>query len=238
VGERDDAPLPFLRFSADAQVRFDAWRGGLEQRLRADDDEHPVVVSHLAKYRSLVPALALIFHLVECVDTITSGPVSLAATGRAIAWTEYLEAHARRVYHAVTDGIASATEALAKKLRAGKLDSPFLARALIRKHWAGLTDVQDVLGAIDALIDLHWLRREDVVQQGRGRPTVQYHVNPGIASLLSPPFSENMAPLTRATLSKRSSSSSFVSSPEARHSEKGTDEGAKNPQQERATWSL
>jgi hypothetical protein len=51
--------LPFLRFDAAAQECFDAWRGAVEQRLRAEAD-HPVWRSHVAKYRSLMPSLALI----------------------------------------------------------------------------------------------------------------------------------------------------------------------------------
>src|SRR5713226_1916186 len=58
--------LPFLRFEAEAQACFDAWRAALEQTLRAEE-EHPVLLSHCAKYRSLMPSLALIGHLIDGV---------------------------------------------------------------------------------------------------------------------------------------------------------------------------
>jgi hypothetical protein len=45
-----------------------------ERRLRAED-EHPVLLSHLAKYRSLMPAFALILHLIDGVDAGVGGPV-------------------------------------------------------------------------------------------------------------------------------------------------------------------
>ncbi len=67
--ELTPAERPFLRFAPDAQALFDAWRAKLEATLRSDDD-HPVVVSHLAKYRSLMPSLALIVHLIDAVDTV------------------------------------------------------------------------------------------------------------------------------------------------------------------------
>jgi hypothetical protein len=67
--------VPFLRFDPAAQELFDGWRAELEQRLRAED-EHPVLLSHLAKYRSLMPALALILHVIDGVDAGVSGPVS------------------------------------------------------------------------------------------------------------------------------------------------------------------
>ncbi len=55
-----------------------------------------MLLSHLAKYRSLLPSLALLFHLIDGVDTGRRGPVSGAAAAQAAAWCEYLAAHARR----------------------------------------------------------------------------------------------------------------------------------------------
>jgi Protein of unknown function (DUF3987) len=83
--------LPFLRFEAAAQEVFDAWRAALEQTLRAEA-EHPVLLSHWAKYRSLMPSLALIFQAIDAVDAGTRGPVTRAAAERATAWCTYLEA--------------------------------------------------------------------------------------------------------------------------------------------------
>src|SRR5690349_7849938 len=52
------------RFSAAAQERFSAWRKELEQKIRGGHLE-PALESHLAKSRSLLPKLALLFHLAE-----------------------------------------------------------------------------------------------------------------------------------------------------------------------------
>jgi Protein of unknown function (DUF3987) len=67
VGAEELTPeeVPFLRFDPAAQEIFDDWRAELEQRQRAED---PVLLSHLAKYRSLMPSLALILHLIDGVD--------------------------------------------------------------------------------------------------------------------------------------------------------------------------
>jgi hypothetical protein len=54
------------------------WRAGLEQTLRAEA-EHPMLLSHVAKYRSLMP-LALIGQVIDAVDAGTRGPVGRAAT--------------------------------------------------------------------------------------------------------------------------------------------------------------
>ena len=69
IGAEELTPeeVPFLRFAAAAQERFDAWRAALEQTLRAEED-HPVLLSHFAKYRSLMPSLALLVHLIDGVD--------------------------------------------------------------------------------------------------------------------------------------------------------------------------
>jgi hypothetical protein len=60
----DQDSLPFLHFDSDAQRLFDSWRADLEARLLTGE-EHPAVESHLAKYRSLIPSLALISHILD-----------------------------------------------------------------------------------------------------------------------------------------------------------------------------
>jgi putative DNA primase/helicase len=210
---QDESGLPFLRFTPEAQDVFDAWRAALEHRLRAETDEHPAVLSHLAKFRSLMPSLALLLHLVECVDRGAGGAVSGEVTRRAVAWCTCLEAHARRVYHSVTNGPAVALVALSKKIKAGKLSSPFRARAILRNGWAGLTDANDVFAALEVLCELHWLRRVEIGAGVRGgRPTVEYQVNPVVLAVSSVSAPRNIVrnpvPHARHVDEKGSSSSS------------------------------
>jgi hypothetical protein len=63
----DEEGIPAVRFTEDAQEIFDQWRDELEVRLRSTELP-PALESHLAKYRSLMPSLALIFQLIEFVD--------------------------------------------------------------------------------------------------------------------------------------------------------------------------
>jgi putative DNA primase/helicase len=66
LGTHDDDEIPYMRFAPDAQVIADQWRDELEQRLRGDAlKEAPAFEAHLGKYRSLMPNLALIFHLLD-----------------------------------------------------------------------------------------------------------------------------------------------------------------------------
>jgi putative DNA primase/helicase len=169
--------LPFLRFTPEGQEVFNEWRTGLEAKIRSDD-EHPVIISHLAKYRSLMPTLALILHVIECVAEGTGGPVSQAAAARAVAWCTYLEAHAQRVYQSVTVAGRIAAALLAAKLKANKLPNPFRVRDVYRAGWAGLGDREDVVRAVEVLEDLHWIRRQDVRPPEGGRPTAHFHINP------------------------------------------------------------
>jgi putative DNA primase/helicase len=169
--------LPFLRFEAAAQEVFDAWRGDPEQRLRADED-HPVWRSHEAKYRSLMPSLALIGHLIDGVDGGPTGPVSRSAAARAEAWCAYLQGHARRLYASVTDRAQVAAALLAVQLAHGRLPSPFTARDVYRNAWTGLTEPRVVQGALEGLAELGWLRSEAVRTPAGGRPTVRFRINP------------------------------------------------------------
>src|SRR5262249_12032677 len=148
--------LPFFRFTPDAQDLFDAWRLDLEGNLRSED-EHPIVISHLAKFRSLMPSLALIFHLIDGVDAGTCGPVSLAAAERAAAWCDFLEAHARRLYQSVTDTVRVSAALLARKIVQQKLSNPFTARDIYRNGWTGLTEARDTYFALELLEDLGWV---------------------------------------------------------------------------------
>ena len=179
VGAEELTPeeRPFLRFEAEAQELFDGWRADLEHRLRAEED-HPVLLSHLAKYRSLLPSLALIFHLIDSVDAGTGGPVSRAAAAQAAAWCEYLAAHARRLYAAVADAAQVAAALLATRLAGGRLASPFSAREVYRQEWTGLTEPRVVQNALECLEELGWIRPEAVRAPAGGRPTIRYHLNP------------------------------------------------------------
>ncbi len=106
------------------------------------------------------------------------GPVSRAAAARAVAWCEYLQGHARRLYASVTDQARVAAALLAAQLTHGRLPSPFTARDVYRNEWTGLTEPRVVQGALACLAELGWLRPEAVRVGDGGRPTVRFHINP------------------------------------------------------------
>lgn len=165
------APAPYLRFAPDALTEFRQWREALEVRLRSGE-LHPALESHLAKYRKLVPGLALILHLAGG----GTGLVGKRATLQALAWAEYLETHARRAYASVTRPEVVAAKALIDKLRRGDLPRTFAARDVYRQGWAYLSEREQVLDALQLLADLDWLaiRTCDTA----GRAATVYEANP------------------------------------------------------------
>jgi putative DNA primase/helicase len=170
--------VPFLRFTPEARVRFVEWREHMENHV-IRGAEHEALESHLTKYRKLVPALALLFHLLDR----QRGAVTLEALDRALVITRYLGSHARRVYSAATHKGAVPAEEIARHIQARDLpcgDSiSFTARDIKRKHWQGLGTDGEVEAGIAALVDSGWLR-EIPKKEGRGRPTEHYEVNPKI----------------------------------------------------------
>jgi putative DNA primase/helicase len=165
--------IPQARFSPEAQGLFDVWRERLEHRLRSDA-EHPMLEAHLAKYRSLVPSLALIIHLTEAV----SGPVELLPLERAISWAEYLESHARRIYAPAISPDMDAARLLARRVRRGELGDSFGLRGIYNNGWSGLSTRDEVAAAVAVLTDHDWLRAVEEPTAGRTRTV--YHINPAI----------------------------------------------------------
>jgi putative DNA primase/helicase len=177
AAEGNDTGIPFLRFDADAQRLSDQWRESLMARLRGGH-EHAAIEAHLAKYPSLLPSLALLFHL---ADAGTPGPVTLVPTQRAAAWCDLLEGHARRVYSIVTAENFRAARALLHKLRTGALGCSFTKRDVYRAGWSGLADRELVAEALEALEDYGWVRRTVTAETG-GRPRTEYTAHPSLGA--------------------------------------------------------
>lgn len=171
------------RFSPEAQALFVEWLVPFETEIRGDD-LHPAMVSHLSKYRKLIPALALVFALIDTPDS--GGVIHEAELIRALAMGDYLRTHANRLYAAAVIPETTGAETLLFKIKNGRLaDSDgvildnFTPRQVAVKHWAGLATPEAVRKAADVLTDYDWLRR-DIVQAGAtgGRPSERYLISP------------------------------------------------------------
>ncbi len=166
-----------LHFTSDAQQLFNQWYVKNEELLRESaftTSEH----SHFAKYRSLIPGLALLFHLLDG----HSGAVCLNCTTSALQFSLYLKSHARRIYGSVHGQDYAPARALAEKLLIGSLNNGFTQRALLHKGWANLSTPGQVQIAVDALVEYGWLFEH--LSENVGRKTTLYYINKKISAEL------------------------------------------------------
>ena len=178
----EDNKMPYMRFSDDGQELFIAWLHDLQEKL-SNPEISPIIREHFGKYRSLMPSLALQFHLIDIADGMSSGPVSLSAAQMAAAWCEYLESHARRIYGMAEDITERAAGILANRIQAGKLENNFSAREVQRKGWELLTEKEVVKGALQDLVEANWLREIILSSTSKVGPIkVEYEINPKITS--------------------------------------------------------
>ena len=166
--EGDLANPTILKFLPDAQKLFDTWYDK-NQNLVRSATLSPQLESHLAKYVSLFPSLALIIH---AVDSSPGGSIGIQSTKKALAWCEYLESHARRVY-ALADGPIGSAKALQKRLH--NMPNPFRIGAINSKNWHGLTTTDQIHEALNSLCEHGHLQK---VVSGTTRPATDYFKHP------------------------------------------------------------
>ena len=180
---------PYFRFSLDAQAFYVDWTRKLNTQT-IPNEENTVIQQHLGKYERLLPALALIFHLIDCasIGQANDFGVSLEAIKRAALWCEYLETHARRVYGLI-DGmgmrpaltLSKKIEALIK--RTAQTDENwardgFTLRDVRRKQWQHLKDDIAIEKALTVLTDNYWIVPNDTqISKIGGRPTTRYFIS-------------------------------------------------------------
>jgi putative DNA primase/helicase len=183
-----ESPARF-RFAFGAQELFIDWLAALEAKVRGEE-RHPALISHLSKYRSLMPSLALLFELADRVSSVgfdssslagSQNFVSLEHARQAAAWCDYLETHAGRVYSCVVTPQLRAAQELADKIMKRKVgvDGFFSCRDVYRHGWSGLDSPEAVKRAAELLHDAGWLR-EVPSESGSsgGRPPIRYEINP------------------------------------------------------------
>jgi hypothetical protein len=167
-----------VRFTDDAQEVFDRWRDELEVRLRSTELP-PALESHLAKYRSLMPSLALVFQLIEFVDgTGEESAVGLRPALQAAAWCEYLETHAARLYSSAEMPAMVGARALLDRIRKRDVSDGDSTRSVYRKHWTKLSTPEEVGSACVVLEEFGWLRLE--VTKTSGRSTTKLRLHPSL----------------------------------------------------------
>ena len=163
-----------VNFDNKAQDIFEGWFEQLEKRLRSGKMSD-VMASHLNKYRSLMPSLALIFESINnddfCVERLSADLlVSAPSTQLAIEWVQYLESVARDIFTIDTDVEIDHAVLLAGKIAArietGKVTDKMPMRA-IKRMFKSKKDTEYLTAALDMLVENDWLVLERVKTKGR-----------------------------------------------------------------------
>ncbi len=169
--------IQLFNFDHDAQEQFNNWYLENEKMLRhgrLDPSEH----GHFAKYRSLIPGLALLFHLLDG----HTGPVCKNCVAQALHFARYLKSHAKRIYSSVHGLDSAPTRALAQKLLDKKIQDNFTQRNIQHKGWANLSTKDSVTLAVNSLVEHGWLL--ELLSESGGRKTMIYKINPNITKEL------------------------------------------------------
>jgi putative DNA primase/helicase len=160
-------------FDESAQEVFIHWRKELERRIRSGN-LGPALESHLAKSRSLMPKLALIFHLAEGG---TDPAISYIAAERAVQYCDYLESHACRIYGSVVSRPLRLAARLGQRMRAGQLSKQFKLSDIYLRGWPGLDTPENARIAISVLLDAGWIRP---IRKQSSVEAPQYTIHPKI----------------------------------------------------------
>ncbi|MEE9426055.1 MAG: YfjI family protein [Methylococcales bacterium] len=158
-----------LNFNDEAQISFNNFHREMNEKTCSE--KNIGIEAHLGKYPSLMASLSLILYLAD-IDEIESVTADVAIS--AIILCNYFEEHARRIY-GIEDSVEYRANILSKKLYT--LENGFTVRDVLRKNWSGLSNQDQIIEAINELID-HGYLAKDSTDYTTGRPTKKYTINP------------------------------------------------------------
>ncbi len=172
--------IPSFKLSAGAAKAFIAWDTQLQTQVMPACPS--VLQEHFGKYEKLVAGLALILDMAERADGGGMiGPIRETPMLRAIAWADFLGAHARRIYHLWMHPEVRAAQKLSEALLDRKLPDQFSTSDVQRKGWSGLGSPRDILAALEFLGECGWVQPlESPAKSQGGRPAKAFVVNPKI----------------------------------------------------------
>lgn len=172
-----------FRFAPEAQELFYSWLTRLEMSIRAEENDCDAFVSHISKYRKLVPALALQFFLLKRLEEARLGErIDRGSLEAAIEWARHLEMHARRVYSLALNPQIHAARSLAQKIKQGKVEDGCKLRDIYRHQWTHLKSRAQVDMATAILIQCNWLVVEEI-RQASGAPCDVLRLNPALQNM-------------------------------------------------------
>lgn len=137
--------------------------------------------THLKKYRSMIPAIALVisalrqFEESKCNNTDLH-EISKSDVQVAHEWAMYLFKHAKKIWGATDSNLQNAKLILA---RFDSLENTFTAREIQKKNWKGLgTDLDKIKDALTCLKDFDHIYPTQSKPKAGGRPTTIWNKHP------------------------------------------------------------
>lgn len=169
---KNEGKIPLdLDFSDDAQNAFYQWWENHE-KLLADPAAHQGLLDHLAQFRRLFPALALVFYLFEAMakNEKLSGDskVDLISVERAAGFCRLLDSHARRVYEIASRPEIGLAKLILEKIREGSLGERFAGREIYNNGVGGMKTAADVEKPLALLVKCGYLRIEKIKPSSNG----------------------------------------------------------------------
>ncbi len=149
--------IPGIHLSEPAQVLFNNWITDLEVRLRSSELAGTPLEAHLSKYRSLMPSLALIFHVIDIADGLCFGEVSENAVRQGVDWCVYLESHANRIYSLNELPEMLSASVLLDHIRKGDVKDGCSPRDIYRNEWRCLKTHVETKAALKLLDEYGWV---------------------------------------------------------------------------------
>jgi hypothetical protein len=175
--QKDEQETPYFCYTDTAQHFFYCWLTNWEQQKLTAEDE-PIIIEHLAKYRKLLPALSLVFHLILVADGNARGNIDVQSLSLAKDWCDYLETHARRIYDGGLSPGYEGARTLARKIQEGELKATFELRDVYRKQWSHLRNREEAAAALEVLIEHGWIKENQIVESGKTKCV--YVINPRV----------------------------------------------------------
>ena len=172
----DSSPYYVFSFDDEAQKIATEWFIALEEKISAETS--PGFKSHIAKYRGLMPRLALNYFLTETsAKAMHCAALPIEAVNSAIAWCEHLESHARKVWAGVIDQSFHPTSSFAERIEKKQITNGMSLRDIQQSKWRDLKDVESVEIAAQKLESLGWIKIV-IHKENGGRPSRKIEINP------------------------------------------------------------
>lgn len=171
--------IPYFRFTPEAQSVVAEWLTELNT-IKIKKEKHPAIAEHLSKYPKLMVALALNFHIIEIAAGKSTGQVTLQSAQRAMAWCDYLELHARRIYGMVLDSLPVPASVVLEKIKKGILKENFSLRDVYKPGWRSIGKNPKIAEeACNYLVGAGYLKVQTIESSSKRKVKV-YRINPKI----------------------------------------------------------